>query len=143
MATFEVKTNDSIVKNGKKRKNDVVVEKVKKKNKHTEIVEVNEPTVEAIEKIKKKKKRKHEEMIETKEESDQVIEKIINSTAESNKSNAKVKKKKVRELPTVSIAVPGSILDNAQSPEFRTYLAGQIARAACIYKIDEVCCIWF
>ncbi|KAG8235955.1 hypothetical protein J437_LFUL016277 [Ladona fulva] len=39
---------------------------------------------------------------------------------------------------TLSIAVPGSILENAQSPELRTYLAGQIARAVCIFKIDEV-----
>lgn len=39
---------------------------------------------------------------------------------------------------TVSIAVPGSILDNAQSPVLRTYLAGQIARAACIYQVDEI-----
>ncbi|XP_046389768.1 putative methyltransferase C9orf114 [Ischnura elegans] len=39
---------------------------------------------------------------------------------------------------TLSIAVPGSILDNAQSPELRTYLAGQIARAACIFQVDEV-----
>lgn len=29
-------------------------------------------------------------------------------------------------LYTVSIALPGSILDNAQSPELRTYLAGQV-----------------
>lgn len=43
-----------------------------------------------------------------------------------------------RDVCTVSIAVPGSILDNAQSPELRTYLAGQIARAACIYKVDEI-----
>lgn len=42
------------------------------------------------------------------------------------------------EICTVSIAVPGSIFDNAQSPELRTYLAGQIARAACIYNIDEI-----
>jgi hypothetical protein len=42
------------------------------------------------------------------------------------------------ELCTLSIAVPGSILENAQSPELRTYLAGQIARAACVFKIDEV-----
>ncbi|XP_051172139.1 putative methyltransferase C9orf114 homolog [Leptopilina boulardi] len=41
-------------------------------------------------------------------------------------------------VSTVSIAVPGSILDNAQTPELRTYLAGQIARAACIYKVDEI-----
>lgn len=44
----------------------------------------------------------------------------------------------VKLLSTLSIAVPGSILDNAQSPELRTYVAGQIARAACIYKVDEV-----
>ncbi|KXJ80018.1 hypothetical protein RP20_CCG027221 [Aedes albopictus] len=41
-------------------------------------------------------------------------------------------------VSTLSIAVPGSILDNAQSPELRTYLAGQIARAACIFQVDEV-----
>lgn len=59
----------------------------------------------------------------------------------------KTKKQKDIKLPekisapetnTLSIALPGSILDNAQSPELRTYLAGQIARAACIYKVDEV-----
>lgn len=32
-------------------------------------------------------------------------------------------------VSTISIAVPGSILENAQSAELRTYLAGQIARA--------------
>ena len=42
------------------------------------------------------------------------------------------------ELITMSIAVPGSILQNAQSNELRAYVAGQIARAACIYKINEV-----
>lgn len=41
-------------------------------------------------------------------------------------------------VSTISIAVPGSILDNAQSEELRTYLAGQIARAACIFKVDEI-----
>lgn len=43
-----------------------------------------------------------------------------------------------KSVSTISIAVPGSILDNAQSQELRTYLAGQIARAACIFKVDEV-----
>jgi len=42
------------------------------------------------------------------------------------------------ELSTISIAVPGSILENAQSPELRSYLAGQVARAACIFQADEV-----
>ena len=39
---------------------------------------------------------------------------------------------------TVSLALAGSILDNAQSAELRTYLAGQIARALSIFSIDEV-----
>lgn len=43
-----------------------------------------------------------------------------------------------QSISTVSIAIPGSILENAQSPELRTYLAGQLARAACIFKVDEV-----
>ncbi|XP_012222820.1 putative methyltransferase C9orf114 homolog [Linepithema humile] len=43
-----------------------------------------------------------------------------------------------KNVCTVSIAVPGSILDNAQTLELRTYLAGQIARAACIYKVNEI-----
>ncbi|XP_076800475.1 28S rRNA (uridine-N(3))-methyltransferase-like [Clavelina lepadiformis] len=39
---------------------------------------------------------------------------------------------------TVSVAIPGSILDNAQSPELRTYLAGQIGRACVVFQIDEI-----
>ncbi|KAI9221690.1 putative RNA methyltransferase [Blastocladiella britannica] len=39
---------------------------------------------------------------------------------------------------TVSIAVPGSIIDNCQSLELKTYVAGQIARAAALYLVDEV-----
>jgi methyltransferase len=48
------------------------------------------------------------------------------------------KEKKYAEISTISIAIPGSILENAQSAELRTYLAGQIARAACVFCIDEV-----
>lgn len=39
---------------------------------------------------------------------------------------------------TVSIALPGSIVANAQSPELRTYLAGIIARAVTVFNVDEV-----
>lgn len=39
---------------------------------------------------------------------------------------------------TLSIALPSSILSNAQSPELRMYVAGQIARAAAIYCVDEI-----
>lgn len=39
---------------------------------------------------------------------------------------------------TLSVALPGSILNNAQSPELRTYLAGQIGRACAIFCVDEI-----
>mmetsp|Transcript_6727 Transcript_6727/g.9769 ORF Transcript_6727/g.9769 Transcript_6727/m.9769 type:complete len:444 (-) Transcript_6727:67-1398(-) len=39
---------------------------------------------------------------------------------------------------TVSIALPGSIVDNCQTKELKTCLVGQIARAAAIYHIDEI-----
>lgn len=57
---------------------------------------------------------------------------------EQQKINEQIKEKAMPTISTISIAVPGSILDNAQSEELRTYLAGQIARAACIFKIDEI-----
>eukprot|EP00958_Prasinococcus_capsulatus_P023866 scaffold3648_cov388-Prasinococcus_capsulatus_cf.AAC.2 len=39
---------------------------------------------------------------------------------------------------TVTIALPGSIIDNAQSQELSMMLAGSIARAATIFQVDEV-----
>jgi len=39
---------------------------------------------------------------------------------------------------SVSIAIPGSIIDNAQSPPLKAYLAGQVARAVAIFNVDEV-----
>lgn len=39
---------------------------------------------------------------------------------------------------TLSMAVPGSVVSNAQTRELRTQLVGQIARAAAIYHVDEI-----
>lgn len=39
---------------------------------------------------------------------------------------------------TLSIAIPGSIVSNAQTMELRTYLVGQIARACTVYHVDEI-----
>lgn len=73
---------------------------------------------------------------------ERLIKKVKKEETEKSADEAvKATEKRDAEKPvvsTISIAVPGSILDNAQSPELRTYLAGQIARAACIYKVDEV-----
>ncbi|CAG5131464.1 unnamed protein product [Candidula unifasciata] len=50
----------------------------------------------------------------------------------------KIKRSRCGRHYTVAIALPGSILDNAQSMELRAYLAGQVARAAAIFNVDEI-----
>ncbi|CAB3401489.1 unnamed protein product [Caenorhabditis bovis] len=74
-------------------------------------------------KLKEEKKRKHEE-------------KLIREFEESKK--AKVEEVDYSPQFTISIAVPGQFLNNAQSSELRTYMAGQIARAATLYRVDEI-----
>ncbi|OAY85445.1 putative methyltransferase C9orf114 [Ananas comosus] len=71
-----------------------------------------------------------------------------NVDKQSSKKKNKRKRKKVeeeeekeivkKEKSTVSIAVAASIIDNTQSLELATRLAGQVARAATIFCIDEV-----
>ena len=39
---------------------------------------------------------------------------------------------------TITIAVPGSVIDNAQTLELATAVAGQLARAAAVFNADEV-----
>lgn len=39
---------------------------------------------------------------------------------------------------TMSLAIPGSCLENAPSLEYATFVAGQLARAAVAYHLDEI-----
>jgi predicted SPOUT superfamily RNA methylase MTH1 len=39
---------------------------------------------------------------------------------------------------TISVAIPGSIILNAQSPELQARLAGQLARSCAIFNVDEI-----
>lgn len=68
------------------------------------------------------------------------------------KKSKKKKKKKVETAPklsdednpdlqldrTISIALPASIILNAQTPELKAYLVGQVARCAAIFKVNEI-----
>lgn len=83
-------------------------------------------------KKEKKRKRRQDQMIKQLEQEEAVKKAKI--LQEEEQKNIDVKE----NVSTVSIAIPGSILENAQSQELRTHLAGQIARAACIYNIDEI-----
>ncbi|KAL3507957.1 hypothetical protein ACH5RR_033339 [Cinchona calisaya] len=91
---------------------------------------------------KKKKERERAE----REAEEQEIANLELVNGDSNEKKQKKKKRKNKEqndvesyeTPTVSIALPGSIIHNAQSLELATRLAGQIARAATIFQVDEV-----
>uniref|UniRef100_A0A7S2ZEC0 RNA methyltransferase n=1 Tax=Rhodosorus marinus TaxID=101924 RepID=A0A7S2ZEC0_9RHOD len=51
----------------------------------------------------------------------------------------RVRKRSRGDRPwTVSVALPGSILSNAQSEILRTYVAGSVARTLAIFEVDEV-----
>ena len=100
----------------------------------------------SLKKIKKTKKKKSKATITATEipevEKDSVDLKSENKedvpATDAEKQEAKHETSNKGRPYTVSIALPGSILDNAQSPELRTYLAGQIARHAVIFNIDEI-----
>ncbi|XP_054740521.1 putative methyltransferase C9orf114 [Anastrepha obliqua] len=74
-----------------------------------------------------KKQRKQEKLL-----------KDLEKNAKSELDAAEPAEKPKLQPSTISIAVPGSILENAQSAELRSYVAGQIARAACIFRVHEV-----
>lgn len=82
-------------------------------------------------KVRKAKKR--DKLLEGLEKS-----KEEDVAAATEVEQAEQKPREAGRFWTVSIALPGNILDNAQTPELRAALAGQIARAAAIFNADEV-----
>ncbi|XP_042334897.1 putative methyltransferase C9orf114 homolog [Sceloporus undulatus] len=82
---------------------------------------------------KKEEKKKWKEMKLLKKLEKRRMREIM----EKQKEEEKPKEDKGR-CYTLSVALPGSILNNAQSAELRTYLAGQIARACAIFSVDEI-----
>uniref|UniRef100_A0A453MAM7 Uncharacterized protein n=1 Tax=Aegilops tauschii subsp. strangulata TaxID=200361 RepID=A0A453MAM7_AEGTS len=94
------------------------------------------------------KKSRHKDKKEKKSKRKETAEHLGGepATAEEEAVHKKKKKKHAEEeekadpkrRPTVSIAVAGSVIDNAQSLELATLLAGQIARAAAVFRIDEI-----
>ncbi|KAI4501781.1 hypothetical protein M0802_003116 [Mischocyttarus mexicanus] len=83
---------------------------------------------------KEQRKQRKEERLIKKLKKEEKKNEIENETKKEDTE----KKIKINNTSTITIAIPGSILDNAQSVELRTYLGGQIARAASIYKVDEI-----
>lgn len=83
-------------------------------------------------KKEEKRQRKESKLI-------QQLEKQKQEKEEENKQQVQHEEKESKgRVYTLSVALPGSVMDNAQSPELRTYLAGQIARACGVFCVDEV-----
>jgi len=95
--------------------------------------------VKELKRLKKEKKKFKETKLLQKLDQNKLLKASIAQAAKPVPKNilSSVKEASGRDY-TVGIAVPGSILDNAQTPELRTYLAGQVARAAAIFNVDEV-----
>ncbi|CAD5215422.1 unnamed protein product [Bursaphelenchus okinawaensis] len=82
-----------------------------------------------------KKKRREEELLSSainKEAFHKVIE--TEDVSSGFTTNIRTQKK----WYSLSVALPGSILNNAQSPELKAYLAGEIARSLGVFCVDEV-----
>ncbi|XP_053551455.1 uncharacterized protein LOC128642702 [Bombina bombina] len=82
-----------------------------------------------LQKKEEKKKWREENLIRKLEKAQQLA---------ADKQEDEVRKERKGRQQTLTVALPGSIMDNAQSPELRTYLAGQIARACAIFCVDEI-----
>jgi len=95
--------------------------------------------VKELKRLKKEKKKFKEMKLLQKLDQNNALKASVLEAAKPVPKNilSSVKQGVGRDF-TIGIAVPGSILDNAQTPELRTYLAGQIARAAAIFNIDEI-----
>ncbi len=64
------------------------------------------------------------------------MDKELKKNAQVHKNLAEIKKQG-RNF-TLTIAIPGSIIGNVQSKELKTYVTGQIARAATLFSVDEI-----
>ncbi|VEN57832.1 unnamed protein product [Callosobruchus maculatus] len=94
-----------------------------------------------VNKSRKEERKKWKEQNLLKKLEKEKLKRLVENS-ENNEDTASIEESSSKYVPnfisTLTIAVPGSILENAQSQELRTYLAGQIARAACIFQADEI-----
>ena len=117
---------DNIIQNNQKEENN--------KSKYTKLDDSDSESSSHENEIKKEKE-KVKEKIDNDEEKEPKPQKIKNIIKE--KEHPKFTKS-TKVNYTLSILIPSSIVDNAQSKELRTYLIGEIARTLGIFKISEI-----
>jgi len=137
----ELKQKIKNEQNSDNNKNELCEEK--NKPKYTKLNDSDSESSES-EKEPKKIKKKLSQYKEEEEDKNKVTdkkEKIYKEEEKKNNKNEKIHPeftKSTKVNYTLSILIPSSIVDNAQSKELRTYLIGELARTIGIFKISEV-----
>ena len=127
--------------NSDNNKNELYEEK--NKPKYTKLSDSDSESSES-EKEQKKIEKNRSQYEKEEEEKNKVTDKKEKKYKEEEKKNNKNEKihpeftKSTKVNYTLSILIPSSIVDNAQSKELRTYLIGELARTIGIFKISEV-----
>ena len=124
-----------------KESNSIEQKKIKNKN-NNKTLNLNKNNNKInIKKDNFENKGKQIDLISSDEEEDKEKEeeKIENKQKDIKQKTNHPSFPKYSKIPyTLSILLPSSIIDNAQSKELRTYLIGEIARIIGIFKISEI-----
>ncbi|CAD8100120.1 unnamed protein product [Paramecium primaurelia] len=86
----------------------------------------------------KKNKVKSIVKFDDEKQPEQVIQEVQEIKKDKKKKKEQQKKKLSLEQRHVTIAIPDSIISNAQSSELRSYFMSQLARMFAIFQVDEV-----
>ena len=128
---FNIKELKAHIKNNDIKDNNTKEEKEENKPKYTKLESSDSDSESDSESIKNKKEKEKNETKEIKEQTTK------NKKPKKEKEHPEFTKS-AKVNYTLSILIPSSIVDNAQSKELRTYLIGEIARTLGIFKISEV-----
>ena len=128
----KIKNNKNFEENNKKINED-------NKPKYTKLdSSSSESSDEEKEKEKEKNINKKEKKVEENIKENKDDKKKKNEEKNKNEKSHPEFTKSTKVNYTLSILIPSSIVDNAQSKELRTYLIGELARTIGIFKISEV-----
>ena len=129
----KIKNSKNFEENNDKKLNEDNKPKYTKLDSSSSSSESSDDEKEKEKNINKKEKKMEENIKENKDD-----KKKKNEEKNKNEKSHPEFTKSTKVNYTLSILIPSSIVDNAQSKELRTYLIGELARTIGIFKISEV-----
>ena len=115
------------------------------KDKKKDRKEKKEKRKKKSQKVKEVESEKSEEMegadgvsdVEVKSQESSESKELSNGNTQLHRVDPNLYKDTIRNF-TLTMVVPSSIVDNAQSLELKTYLVGQVANAATLFCVNEI-----